>query len=134
MEFIEPYYITVLVLGLLSLVFFVQLLIADVLSLKAGHTPGHPVTANHDDILFRANRAISNTNESVAIFILATSFAMLSAADPEWLGYSAIVYLVGRVGHMCFYYSNLQLFRSLSFGISLTGLSGIMLVGFLSWL
>ncbi|NRB41781.1 MAG: MAPEG family protein [Pseudomonadales bacterium] len=133
MEFIEPYSITILVMGLAGLTFFMQLVVVDVIGLKARHTPGHPIPANHNDFLFRASRTLSNTNESVAIFILFVGFSILSSANPEWLNISAMVYLAGRIAHMLFYYSNLKLCRSISFAVSLFGLMAMFVVGILSW-
>jgi len=71
-NFIEPYKITILVIGLTGFIFLLQLLVADIIGIKAKHTPGHPVTANHDDLLFRVSRTFSNSNESAAILILRT--------------------------------------------------------------
>jgi len=133
LEFIEPYKITVLVIGLAGFTLFVQLLITDILGIKTKHTPGYPITPDHGDLLFRSSRALSNTNESVAIFILFVSFAILSSSNPDWLNRCAVVYLVGRIGHMLFYYSNLKLLRSISFGVSLLGLISIFIVGMLAW-
>ncbi|MCL1092316.1 MAPEG family protein [Shewanella kaireitica] len=133
MEFIEPYKITVLVMGLAGLIFFIQLVILDVIGLKTKHTPGHPISADHNDFLFRVSRALSNTNESVAIFILFVAFSILSSANPVWLNISAIVYLAGRIAHMLFYYSNLKLLRSISFLVSLIGLMAMFVVGILAW-
>ena len=133
MEFIEPYKITVLVMGLSGLTFFVQLLVADIVAIKSRHIPGYPIEPNHNDLHFRSTRALSNTNESVAIFILLVCFAILSSANANLLNISAIVYLVGRVGHMLCYYSNLKLLRSISFGVSLLGLAAIFIVGTVGW-
>jgi uncharacterized MAPEG superfamily protein len=110
-----------------------QLAVVDVIGIKTRHSPGHPIPANHNDFLFRASRAHSNTNESVAIFILFVAFSILSSANPEWLNISALVYLAGRIAHMLFYYSNLKLLRSISFAVSLLGLMGMFVVGILSW-
>lgn len=133
MEFIEPYNITVLVAGLTGLVLFLQLIFLDVVAIKVKHTPGHPVAADHSNFLFRASRTLSNTNESVAIFILFAFFAVLSSANPQWLNASASVYLAGRIAHMLFYYLNIGMFRSISFAISLMGLAAMFIVGALSW-
>ena len=133
MEFIEPYNITVLVMGLAGLTFFLQLTVVDVMGLKTRHTPGHPIPADHSNFLFRASRTLSNTNESVAIFILFVCFSILSSANAQWLNISAVVYLVGRVAHMLFYYSNLKLCRSISFAVSLIGLMAMFVVGILPW-
>jgi len=133
LEFIEPYKITVLVMGLSGLTFFVQLLVADIVAIKSRHIPGYPIEPNHNDLHFRSTRALSNTNESVAIFILLVCFSILSSANANLLNISAIVYLVGRVGHMLCYYSNLKLLRSISFGVSLLGLAAIFIVGIVRW-
>ncbi|WP_373416086.1 MAPEG family protein [Vibrio parahaemolyticus] len=45
-----------------------------------------------------------------------------------------MVYLVGRIGHMVFYYVNLQLMRSVSFVVSVIGLLGVFAAGLLRWL
>ncbi|ROS01705.1 MAPEG family protein [Sinobacterium caligoides] len=134
MEFIEPYKITVLVLGLSGLTFFIQLVVLDVVGFKNNHTPGHPIPASHNELLFRASRALSNSNESVAIFILFVAFSILSSANPQWLNTSALVYLFARIAHMLFYYFNLKLLRSISFAVSLFGLMAIFIVGVLAWL
>ncbi len=134
MEFIEPYNITVLVIGLTGFTLFLQLLLTDIIGIKVKHTPGYPISPEHNDLHFRSSRAFANTNESVAIFILLVSFAILSSANPDYLNLYSVLYLVGRVGHMLFYYANLKLLRSVSFGISLLGLIAIFIVGILAWL
>lgn len=121
-------------MGLSGLTFFVQLLIADVIGLKARHNPGYPIEPNHNNLHFRSSRALSNTNESVAIFILFACFSILSSANAHVLNICSCVYLFGRVGHMLCYYSNVKLLRSISFGLSLLGLAGMFTVGILKWL
>jgi uncharacterized MAPEG superfamily protein len=133
MEFIEPYKITVLIMGLAGLTFMLQLIIADIIGIKAKHIPGHPIAPDHGDFLFRASRAISNTNESVAIFILFVLFSILSYANPQWVNIGAVVYLAGRIAHMLFYYSNSALCRGISFAVSLVGLMIIFIAGMLTW-
>lgn len=63
---------------LAGLTLFLQLVVVDVIGLKTKHVPGHPVAADHSNALFRASRALSNTNKSVAIFI---HFYLLSATN-----------------------------------------------------
>jgi len=133
MEFNEAYKITVLVLGLSGFLFWLQLALVDVLGIKLKHTPGFTVEQSHSNFLFRANRVLSNSNESIGILILLSLFAMLSSANPEWLNGFAIAYLVGRVCHMTCYYLNLKLLRSASFAISFVALLGIFIVGILNW-
>ena len=134
MAFIEPYEITVIVLGLTGLIMFVQLLVADVIGIRLGHTPGVAVEQSHNSSLFRASRAIANSNESVGILVLFVLFALFSRAEPSWLNTSAIVYFAGRVAHMVFYYSNLKLMRSVAFGVACLGLLGIFVTGAMNWL
>ncbi len=134
MEIIEPYKLTVLVLGLTGFLFWIQLAIVDVIGIKQKHIPGFSIEQSHNSFIFRANRAFSNSNESIGILILLALFAMLSSANPAWLNGFAIAYLVGRVAHMSCYYLNLKLLRSAAFAISFIALLGMFIVGILSWL
>jgi len=134
MEIIEPYKLTVLVLGLTGFLFWVQLAVVDVIGIKEKHTPGFSIEQSHNSFIFRANRALANSNESIGILILLTLFAMLSSANPAWLNGFAIAYWVGRVAHMSFYYFNLKLLRSGAFAISFSALLGMFIIGLLSWL
>jgi len=134
MEFNEAYKLTVLVLGLTGFLVWLQLALVDVLGIRMKHTPGYAIEQNHESLLFRANRTLSNSNESIGILILLSLFAILSSANPAWLNGFAIAYLVGRVCHMACYYLNLKLLRSASFAISFVALLGMFIVGILSWL
>ena len=134
MDFNEAYKITVLVLGLSGFLFWIQLALVDILGIKLKHTPGFTVEQSHSSFLFRANRALFNSNESIGILILLSLFAMLSSANPEWLNGFAVAYFVGRVLHMVCYYLNLKLLRSASFAISFVALLGMFIIGALSWL
>lgn len=134
MSTFEPYKLTVLVLGLAGFMFLIQLAIADVLSIRAKHPPGYSITQDHDSLLFRAHRVLANSNESAGILILFALFGMLSSANPAWLNGCALAYLVGRVGHMIFYYGNLKIARSVAFAISFCALLGMFTVGLLTWI
>ncbi|WP_299775732.1 MAPEG family protein [uncultured Pseudoteredinibacter sp.] len=134
MQVNDAYSMTVLVMGLMAALSFAQLLILDVAGLKGRHKPGHPIEVDQSSFLFRAFRSHANTNESVAIFILLAMFGIFSAASPNWLNNSAALYLLGRLLHMLFYYSNYSLARSVAFGLSLFGLAGMLIAGFLPWL
>lgn len=129
MEIFEPYATTIIVLGVSGLLFFLQLLVADVVSIKTGHPPGVAVEQTHDSLLFRASRVFANSNESVGIFILFVLFAIFSAADAAWVNGFSLVYFIGRVAHMVFYYANLKLLRSVAFAVSCVGLLGIFVAG-----
>ncbi|NQZ10218.1 MAG: MAPEG family protein [Algicola sp.] len=133
MEQFEPYNITILVSGIVGFIFLAQLIVVDLVALKGKHTPGYPIKPDHDDFLFRAVRAHSNSNESVGIFILFVFFGVLSACNSYWLNIFSSVYLIGRIAHMFFYYTNIKLARSVSFGLSLLGLLGMFIVSIISW-
>lgn len=134
MEYFNEYQITILVVGLMGLLMFIQLVIADVVALVKKHVPGYPVEHSHSQFLFRATRAYLNTNESVSIFILFVCFSLLSSADPSVVNTSACVYLGSRVAHMIFYYLNIKIARSAVFGVSLVSLLAMFIAGIISWL
>lgn len=129
MEWIASYQTTVMVLGSTGFLIWLQLVVMDVASIKAKHTPGYAIEQNHSSFLFRASRAFANSNETIGILILSSLFAMLSAANPEWVNASAAVYLAGRVGHMLCYYTNLKLVRSFAFTVSFVALLSIFMAG-----
>ena len=134
MEFLETYNTTIGVLGFTGLLLLVQILIADLVAIKQKHTPGYPVDPNHESFLFRATRAHSNTNETIAVFVLFALFGMLSGANAFYLNTFSMIYLIGRLAHMIFYYANLKLARSISFPVSLIGLIGMFVAGVLTLL
>ena len=130
----QQYNISVLIIGLTGLMFLVQLLIADLVSIKSKQVPGTRVNEDHNDFLFRATRTYANSTETVGLFILFLLFAVLSGADAKWVNIFSVTYFIGRLSHMLFYYSNLQLLRSGAFVISLIGLIGIFTIGITTWL
>ncbi|BBN83671.1 hypothetical protein PA25_36560 [Pseudoalteromonas sp. A25] len=134
MDFIVPYNITVLVMGLSGLLIWLQLAVVDVAAIMAKHTPGYAIAEDHRSFLFRAHRAFANTNESIGVFILFALFSILSLASPEWLNGFALLYLSGRVAHMLFYYFGQKLLRSTGFAISYIALLGMFGTGLFAWL
>lgn len=134
MDLFEAYKITILIAGLTGLMLLIQILVADILAIKKKHTPGYPVASDHDDILFRAIRVHSNTNESIGIFSLCVLFGVLSGASVFYLNVFSSIYFLSRVGHMFFYYCDLRLARSISFALSLVGLAGMLITGLVPWL
>ncbi|RYU64235.1 MAPEG family protein [Aliivibrio finisterrensis] len=133
MEFIEPYKLTILVIGLSGFVIWLQLVIVDVIGIKEKHVPGFDIKQDHNSLLFRSNRALANSNESVGILILFTLFAIFSSGDASWVNGFSIAYLIGRVGHMLCYYFNLRVLRSIAFGVSFVSLLGIFIIGLIAW-
>ena len=103
-----------------------QIVIADLLSIRAQHKPGFPIEADQHSLLFRSARVYANTNETIAAFGLFALVGILAAASPAWLNGFALFYFVGRVGHMLFYYWGLSVLRSLAFGVSLLALFGML--------
>ncbi|SDU31604.1 MAPEG family protein [Halopseudomonas salegens] len=134
MEIIEPYKVTVFVLGFAGFLFWVQLAIMDLVGIRAKHTPGFLIEQDHDSFIFRSHRVLANSNESAAMLILFALFGIFSSANPAWLNGCALAYLAGRFGHMMFYYNNLKVARSVAFAISFCALLGMFIVGLLSWL
>ncbi|MCK8046706.1 MAPEG family protein [Shewanella sp. 1CM18E] len=134
MEFIEPYRLTVLVLGLSGALFWLQLAIVDIVGIRAKHTPGFGIEQDHNQLLFRANRALANSNESIGILLLFVLFAILSNANPNWLNDSALAYFIGRALHMLCYYLNIKVLRSIAFGVSFSALLAMFIVGLLAWI
>ncbi len=133
-DWLIPYTSTVLALGAVATLFLVQVLVLDLVSMRARHLPGSPVATDHDNLLFRVTRAHANTNETIAAFILLALFGMLSGAAPSWLAVSAWIYFAGRVAHMAFYYADLRTARSGAFVVALLGLVGMLLGGAGAWL
>lgn len=134
MEFISPYQTTVLILGLTALLFLIQLTIADIVSIKAKHTPGFAIEQDHNQLIFRTHRAFANSNETIGILLLLSLFGILSGASADWLNAAAITYFVGRVLHMLFYYVNLALLRSIAFTVSYIGFVIMFVAGLTAWL
>ena len=131
---LSTYTPTVLATGITGGLLLLQLLIVDVAGIFSRHIPGTSVQAEHENFLFRATRAHANTNESVSSFMLLVLFAVVSSASPTWLNNLSVLYVVGRIGHMCFYYANMKLLRSVSFAVSLLALFGILGLGCVAWL
>ena len=132
MELLQTYSTTIAALGALALLMFFQLLVVDVIGIRSGHSPGSVIPPDHDNLLFRVSRTVANTNESIAIFILAVSFCMLSGAPASTTGYAAWAFVIARLCFAVCYYANLQLLRSTMFGVSLMALAALLAVGFLA--
>jgi uncharacterized MAPEG superfamily protein len=130
MELAQTYSTTIAALGTLAVLMFFQLLVADLIGLRTKHVPGSQVPSDHSNPLFRASRTVANTNESIAIFILAVLFCMLSGASASATGYSAWAFVIARLLYAACYYLNWQSPRSAMFGISLVALVALLITGF----
>ena len=103
----------------------IQTLVSDVLGIKSGHRAGAPIEYNPDSAYFRAARALANTNEGVAVFVLLALYGIFSEANPVWVNYLSVVYMLGRLGHMFAYYADLPRTRSSFFGLASLALVGL---------
>ena len=129
MDIVQNYEMTIYAIGGLALLLLFQLLVADVVGILSKHTPGSTIGGGHSNLLFRVSRTVANTNESIAIFILATLFCILSGASPTYTAYAAWGFVLSRALYAVCYYSNLQTLRSATFAISLLCLLGLLLTG-----
>ncbi|QFU75155.1 MAPEG family protein [Halioglobus maricola] len=134
MDLAHTYSMAISALGALAILMFCQLLVADVVGLRSRHIPGSAVPADHENPLFRASRTVANTNESIAIFILAILFCMLCGAPASATAYAAWAFVVARCLYAVCYYLNLQILRSVMFGISLLALTALLVLGGSAWL
>lgn len=130
-EVLADYSLTVHAVGALALVMLIQVLVIDVLGIRAGHAPGHPVPPDPSNAHFRAVRALANTNESVAVFLAAVLFSVWIGAMPGLVNGCAVAWVAARIAHMLCYYAAVPLLRSVSFGIGLVAL--VILVGGAWW-
>lgn len=130
MDISQTYSLALLALGAMALLMLVQLLVADVIGIRAKHVPGTPVPADHASLQFRATRTVANTNESIAIFIAALLFCLLSGASPHATAYAAWAFVACRFVYAIFYYANLQTLRSVIFAGAVASLVALLLIGF----
>ena len=119
-------------LGLLSLAVLmaIQFATADLAAIGQKHVPGMPVTQGHGSFFFRATRAYANTNENIGLFLVALLVCLLGGADAQWTSNCVWLFVAGRAGHMAFYYANLGLLRSISFGLGGLATLGLIVTGF----
>ena len=129
---INSYELTIQSWGALGLLLLVQLLVADLIGIKSKHVPGTPPEQSHANLLFRASRTVANTNESIALYIILVLFCVFSGADATYTGYLSWAYVIGRAVYAVFYYVNQPTMRSVSFGITLLVLIGLLVTGVMS--
>lgn len=134
LTFASEYSLTITAIGLIGVLALIQLLVADILGIIQGHTPGTSIEETHDSLLFRAVRSHANTNETIATFIGLAVFAIAVNANPIWINNFSLIYIIGRIGHMLCYYTNLKILRSVAFAISLVALFGIAIISWSKWL
>ncbi len=131
---LETYQWSILIVGLTAMLSIVQLLAFDFMAIKQRHPPGHPVTNDHNSLLFRLSRAHANMNETMGAMILLFLFVLFTSADPRWVNGLMGFYFICRLLHMVFYYAGQAALRGVVFGISLLALIGLFVVGIMAWL
>lgn len=125
----QTYGSSIAALGAFTVLMLLQILAADVVGILRKHAPGTPVAADHGSTLFRVVRTVANTNESVAVFLGGLLFCVLSSASPQYTAYAAWAYVLSRASYTVCYYANLQVPRSICFGLSLLALASLLTVG-----
>ncbi len=126
---VEIYHSSLTAMVAVGALMLVQLLVVDVIGIKRKHTPGAPVTADHEDALFRVTRTVANMNESIAAFVLLLVYCILSGADASYTAIAAWVYFGSRLAYAACYYADVRTLRSVVFGVSLLALGGLLVVG-----
>jgi uncharacterized MAPEG superfamily protein len=127
-EAMMAYHSTLVACVVLAGLVLLQVLVADFAGIRAKHVPGMPITEGHGNFLFRATRALGNTNETLGLFLLLVALALLLGANPKWTNLLAGAYVAARAGHMGFYYARLGLARSILFGVGLAAQAGLLVV------
>ena len=134
MNLLSSYPYLVAAFGSLAFIMLAQLLVADIVGIRSKHIPGTSVVDDHKSLLFRVGRTVANTNESIAIFILASAFCVACSASPFATGICAWVYVIARLLYALCYYMDWRLMRSVIFGISLLALGALVIIGTLGFL
>jgi uncharacterized MAPEG superfamily protein len=125
---LAPYHSTLVACVVLAGMVLLQVLVADFAGIRAKHVPGMPITEGHGNFLFRATRALGNTNETLGLFLLLAALALALGANAAWTNALAWTYVAARAGHMGFYYLRMGLARSISFSVGLAAQAGLLVV------
>jgi uncharacterized MAPEG superfamily protein len=123
--FVVPYESTLAAYVALAGLYLAQAIVSDVVAIRVKHVPGMPITSGHDDILFRASRALANTNENMGVFLVLSLAAILLGANPWWTNGLAWTFVAARLAHMLAYYADLRLLRSTVFSVGIAAVLGL---------
>ena len=116
--------------GTMALLMLLQVLVADFVGIRNRHVPGSGLSGGHEDAFFRVARTVANTNETIAIFLLAALFCVWAGASESATAWAAWAYVGARGAYAVCYYCNLQTLRSTCFVISLLALLALLVIGF----
>ena len=122
---------TVVAWTFMALLLLAQVLVADVTGLRRKKPPGAEVEGDHDDFLWRAERAFMNTNETLGAFVLLTLAAVGVAAELLPVNACALGFVVARAGHMACYWADLKRLRSACWIAGTVALFGLALIAFI---
>lgn len=129
MDILTAYSAVSSAIGAMAALMFVQIIGGDIIGIRAKHLPGAAVDADHSNIHFRAARTVANTNESIAVFILAVIFGVFQGADPKLMSYAAWAFVVSRAAYALCYYLDIRALRSIVFALALLSLLGLLILG-----
>lgn len=123
---------TILSWGALGLLLLIQILTVDVVGIRSRHVPGTPVEPSHASLHFRVTRTVANTNESLGAYIVLVLFCIFNGADAAFTGYLSWAYVTSRAAYAGCYYANIQMMRSVCFGLSLVAVLGLLVNGWIA--
>ena len=129
---LQNYALAIVSLGAMATLLLVQTLVADAVAIRARHVPGTPPEPNPWNALFRVSRTVANANETIAVYICALLFCLLTAASPWYTALWAWAYVGTRFVYAICYYANWATARSICFALSVVTLIGLISLGFLA--
>ena len=127
-DFVAAYTSSLAACTVLGALIYIQVLVADLAGMKARHVPGMPVTEGHASFLFRAVRALANTNETLGLFLLLMFAALSLQANVAWVNGLAWAFVAARAMHMVCYYARWGVARGVAFGAGLAAQLGLLIV------
>ena len=76
---------------------------------------GEALPANHDSATYRQVRSFENSLENGVPYLGAMALAILAGASPTWVYWTALIFLIARIGHWACYSANIPLARTVCF-------------------
>jgi len=128
-EITSPYRLAQVAALAMGFLFALQTVVNMILRMRAGQSGGVPIEGGPDRLLYRVDRARSNSFEVMGFFCIALLVAISLGAPAAMVNVGALVFLVARVLHMAMYYADLVRLRSVCF---LAGNVGVVVILFAS--
>lgn len=98
-----------------GLLFMLQTLVGAITRARAKQPGGLPIRGGHERLVWRVDRARSNTIEVLGGFTLLLGLALIVGAEPPMVNIGAGLFACARLAHMICYYANAQIPRIVSF-------------------